>query len=54
LLSSDAAGEAGYALPIPTTPGNVGLHIYAQTLWLDACGPQLWSSSAGIDVEIRP
>lgn len=54
LLSSDAAGESGYALPIPTTPGNVGLHIYAQTLWLDACGSQSWSSSAGIDVEIRP
>jgi hypothetical protein len=53
VLTSDAAGESGYALAIPTTAGNVGLHIYAQTLWLDACGSQLWSSSAGIDVEVR-
>lgn len=45
---SDALGEAQHRLPIPDNPGLIGASIYAQSLWLDFCGSNLFSSSAGL------
>jgi mono/diheme cytochrome c family protein len=53
-VPSDAFGGALYPFPIPLVAGYVGLSIYAQTLWLDPCGPQFWSSTRGLQFAIRP
>ena len=53
-IASDAYGGAIHRFPIPTTPANVGLSIFAQSLWLDACGSELWSSSPGLVYAVRP
>ncbi|HZN40049.1 MAG TPA: beta-propeller fold lactonase family protein [Planctomycetota bacterium] len=53
-VPSDPYGSALYPFPIPPVAGYVGLSIYAQSLWLDACGPQGVSSSAGLRFTIRP
>lgn len=52
--SSDAFGGAVQPLPIPPSTGNIGLTLYVQTLWIDACGPQSISSTSGLSVTIRP
>jgi YVTN family beta-propeller protein len=53
-ITSDAFGTAIHPFTLPGTPGLVGLAIHAQALWLDACGSELWSSSAGLSFTIRP
>jgi YVTN family beta-propeller protein len=53
-VASDAFGGAIHPFPIPTSSSNVGLLITAQTLWLDACGSQFWSSSPGLRYTVRP
>lgn len=53
-VPSDAFGEATTAFAIPVVPAYVGLDLFTQGLWLDACGIELWSSSAGLRATIRP
>ena len=53
-VPSDSSGGAVYPFPIPLVAGYVGLSIYAQTLWLDPCPAQFWSSTRGLQFAIRP
>jgi hypothetical protein len=39
---------------VPPTPANIGLALFAQALWLDLCGSELWASSPGLRITIRP
>ena len=53
LAISDANG--GATLGWPVTPAEPpGLAISAQTLWLDPCGSQGWSSTRGLSFTFRP
>ncbi|HEX6812463.1 MAG TPA: beta-propeller fold lactonase family protein, partial [Planctomycetota bacterium] len=54
VVASDPFGGARHPFPIPPVAGYVGLQIFAQTLWLDACGPVGWSSTRGLQFTIRP
>ncbi len=51
--TADARGTATYPLALPSDPGLDGLHLYAQFVWLDACGPAGLSATAGVDVTLR-
>lgn len=51
---ADAHGQAVQAWPVSPNPAFVGISIYAQALWLDPCAPELWASSHGLHVVIRP
>jgi YVTN family beta-propeller protein len=53
-IYADAFGDALQPFAIPASPVYTGLEIDAQALWLDACGSELWSSSAGLAVIVRP
>jgi DNA-binding beta-propeller fold protein YncE len=53
-ISADGFGQGVMPWSIPPSPSNVGLSVYAQALWLDLCGSQLWASSPGLRVTIRP
>ena len=53
-VNSDAYGGSIHPFAIPITPANVGLAIYAQALWLDACGSDYVSSSPGLVFTVRP
>jgi hypothetical protein len=53
-IYADAFGDALHPFAIPASPIYTGLEIDAQALWLDACGSELWSSSAGLAVIVRP
>lgn len=49
-----AHGDTSQALPLANNPALGGVQIFAQTLWFDACGAQLFASTAGLAVTIRP
>lgn len=50
---SDAQGGSTFGWPV--TPAETpGLSIFSQTLWLDACGSEGWSSSQGLSFTFRP
>ncbi len=53
-LASDAFGGAVHAFALPPSPANIGLGITSQALWLDLCGSEWWSSSAGLQFLVRP
>lgn len=53
-VAADGFGQGVHPFPIPTTPANVGLSLYAQALWLDWCGSELWAGSPGLRLTIRP
>jgi YVTN family beta-propeller protein len=53
-IASDAFGGAIHPFPLQASAANIGLLITAQTLWLDACGSEFWSSSPGLRYTIRP
>jgi len=53
LAIGDGSGSATLAWPVtPAEPP--GLQIFAQTLWLDPCGSQGWSSTGGLSFTFRP
>ncbi|HEB51662.1 MAG TPA: hypothetical protein ENI87_00230 [bacterium] len=53
-IASDTFGDAVHSFPIPANPSLVGAGVFAQALWLDWCGPQLWASSAGLELSVQP
>lgn len=53
-LAANAFGAAIHPFPLPPNPAVVGAALYAQALWLDLCGSQLWASSPGLSFTIRP
>ncbi len=53
-ITADSFGQGVMPWSIPPSASNVGLQVYAQALWLDLCGSQLWASSPGLRVTIRP
>jgi len=53
-IVSDATGDATFAFPLADDPGITGAAVYAQMLWLDPCGAEYWSSSAGVGFVVQP
>ena len=53
-ITADGFGQGVMPWSIPPSASNVGLQVFAQALWLDLCGSQLWASSPGLRVTIRP
>lgn len=53
-LFADAWGGAVVPFAVPGAAAFVGLPLYAQVGWLDPCGPQGLSASAGAALAIRP
>lgn len=53
-VQSDARGTAMHRLPLPSSPGLVGLSLHAQIGWLDPCAPAGLSASAGVGLVLRP
>ncbi|MFK7741141.1 MAG: beta-propeller fold lactonase family protein [Planctomycetota bacterium] len=53
-LASGPSGDASFAFPLPGNPALVGTNLFAQVLWLDTCGSQLWASSAGVAITLQP
>jgi DNA-binding beta-propeller fold protein YncE len=53
-LAADGFGQSVQPFAVPATPANIGLALFAQALWLDLCGSELWASSPGLRVTIRP
>ncbi|MBL9078301.1 MAG: beta-propeller fold lactonase family protein [Planctomycetes bacterium] len=51
--ASSPTGDAQFAWPILTTE-TLGLHVFAQVAWLDACAPELFSASAGFEFTVVP
>ncbi|MBM3975487.1 MAG: hypothetical protein FJ299_00680 [Planctomycetes bacterium] len=57
LLYPALAGPTGLAqkpIGIPNDAGLAGLTLFAQSAWLDACGPAGLSASRGVAVTIQP
>ena len=48
-----ALGSSRLDLPIPTAPFFLGLSVYGQTLWLDACGSQGITSSDAMQITVK-
>jgi DNA-binding beta-propeller fold protein YncE len=53
-LAADGFGQSVQPFAVPPTPANIGLALFAQALWLDLCGSELWASSPGLRITIRP
>ena len=51
--TSDAFGGGTFPWPIAANE-MLGLHVYGQVAWLDACGPELFSSSRGVEFTVVP
>ncbi|MCK5941146.1 MAG: beta-propeller fold lactonase family protein, partial [Planctomycetes bacterium] len=51
---SDAHGDSGHSFPLANDPALAGFQLFAQALWLDSCGSELWASSAGLAVTVAP
>lgn len=49
---ADAHGELAVPLPIPQDATLVGLTVFSQTLWSDACGPQGLSATQGLRITV--
>ncbi|MBL8727592.1 MAG: beta-propeller fold lactonase family protein [Planctomycetes bacterium] len=52
-VASDAFGGATFPWPISSTE-TIGLHVFGQVAWLDACGPEGFSSSRGLEFTVVP
>jgi len=48
---ADAFGYSEMGIPVPA--GTTGAQVYAQFLWLSACGPQGFSASNGLSMQIQ-
>ncbi len=53
-IGSDAFGTAVHPFGLPPSPGLVGIAVYAQAVWMDPCGSESLSSSAGLSFTVRP
>lgn len=51
---SDAYGDSSYAFGLANDPALAGFQLFAQAIWLDACGSELFASSAGLAVTVQP
>jgi len=55
LLLAIGDGSGSAQLGWPVTPAEPpGLTVFAQTLWLDPCGSEGWSSTRGLQFTFRP
>ena len=53
-ILSNSNGDSGFAFPVANDPALNGFQMFAQAIWLDPCGIELFASSDGVAVTIRP
>lgn len=53
-IFADSYGDSSYLFPLDANPALAGAQVFAQVLWLDACGAQLFASTGGLAVTVRP
>ncbi|MBX3463840.1 MAG: YncE family protein [Planctomycetes bacterium] len=52
-VASDAFGSSWMPFPVAATE-TLGLQVFGQVVWLDLCGPELFSSSRGLHFTVGP
>lgn len=50
--TASPSGAASFALPIPSSPGLVGVHVFAQVLAVDPAGPAGVTASDGMQLRV--
>ena len=53
-VTADGSGGGVHRFPLANTPALSGFQLYAQAIWLDACGSELLAATAGLAVTVRP
>ncbi len=52
--TADGFGGGVHRFPLANTPALSGFQLYAQAIWLDACGSELLAATPGLAVTVRP